>query len=468
MAENRFLISIGINDYEIKPLDYCVKDSEDICNCFTSFCNVDTDDCFNLASESKKPNTNIYDSLLKVIERIKTKFIQGEDSIYFYFSGHGAKAGNSTSLVLHDKGVELQEIFNLLSALKPKFIFCLIDSCYSGVGIEDAVGKSANEFAFSQHLKLAGGYNIICASAEDSPAKEDSKIRNGRLTRLFIDIIQNKLNYFEGILSLSKIYQLVDLAFKNNPSFRQYPFAQTKGLSTYPLAFENEIKEKLYFSSHYIEDIEMHNWADFKNDLSKYCRLNEDIINEFTRLVREILRNSQTWSKATFLRIEIGKDSVSLFDNSGTYFDIFNPSPEIKLNGGGKTAQIFKDSFKDEYSFTSETKEQETFQVFTFNSQSKTIDICTWFLEDLHQLREFQRGNSFEIPGTCEEYTIRIPHGGIDLSSIYVSLEAFIRCSQKSDKKITIVFSDSDRLKSEFIKVLESQKYLGSHKVVII
>lgn len=465
MPEKRFLISIGINDYEIKPLDYCVKDSEDICNCFTLFCNVNK--CFNITSESEKPNANIYESFIKVIKRIETEFIQGNDSIYFYFSGHGAKADKSTSLVFHDRIVELQEIFNLLTALNPKFIFCLIDSCFSGIGIEDEIGKSANEIVFSQHLKLAYGYNIICASAKDSPAKEDENLKNGRLTHLFIDIIKNKVNYSDGILSLSKIYQLVDTAFKNNPLFRQYPFTQTKGLSTYPLAYENDTTDSLYFSSHYIEDIETYDWVEFKNDLSKYCLLKEDIINEFTRLTREILRNSKTWSKATFLRIEISKGNVSLYDNSGTFFDIFNPSAEIKINGGGKTAKIFKESFEDMFSFTYEIKEHETIQTFTFKTINDKVDVCEWFLDDLHELREFQRGKIFVIPESCEEYTIKIPQGGIDLSSVYASLETFIRSSQMSDKTITIIFSNSDRLKNEFIDILNSITYLGPHKVVI-
>jgi hypothetical protein len=51
----------------------------------------------------------------------------------------------------------------------------------------------------------------------------------------------------------------------------------------------------------------------------------DDIINEFTRLMREIIRNSIQWGKANFLKVEISKGRVSLFDNSGSCFDIFNP-----------------------------------------------------------------------------------------------------------------------------------------------
>jgi len=67
MAEKRYLISIGINDYDVKPLDYCVKDSEDICIVFKTFCDVEKDNCFNIISDLTKPNFNVFESVEKVI-----------------------------------------------------------------------------------------------------------------------------------------------------------------------------------------------------------------------------------------------------------------------------------------------------------------------------------------------------------------------------------------------------------------
>lgn len=466
MSEKRYLISVGINDYEINPLDYCVKDSEDICKSMELYCNVEDENSYNIFSSLEKPNTDIFGGVEKSIERIKSKFIGGSDSIFFYFSGHGAQSGNSTALVFHQKVVQLQSLFDLFLELKPKFVFCLVDSCYSGVGIEDGIAKSANELVFSQHLKLASGYNIICASAEDSPAKEDSDLRNGRLTRMFIDVLKNKLNYKDGILSLSKVFQLIDDAFKNNPTFRQFPFAQTKGLSTYPLAFQDEQKAEIYYATHYVDDIENYDWDVFKDDLKRYCSIRNDIANEFTRLIRELLRNSIKWSRASFLKVEVAKNIVNVIDNSGRHFDIFNPPAETILHGGGRTARIFLQSFSEEFKYEFVSNEEETCQIFTFHSLVKE-EPCVLKPKEIGYLWEFQKGKTIEIPEKCNDYLIYVPHGFLDLSTINVFLIAAIESSLKSNKAITIIIDDNDRLKTEFINSLKYYRHLGEHKVVI-
>jgi hypothetical protein len=465
MSEARYLISIGINDYEIQPLDFCVKDSEDITDLMKLYCKVEEKNCFIISSETNKPNHNIYENLIIAFERIRSSFAEGDDSIFFYFSGHGTKAGNSTALVFYDKVIELQELFKLFSTLKPKFIFCLIDSCYSGVGIIDEIGKSSDELLFAQHLRLASGYNIICASASDSPAKEDQDLRNGRLTKLFIDIIRNKINYKDGILSLSKVFQLVDDSFKKKPEFRQFPFAQTKGLSTYPIALEDDLKESIYYSQHYIDEVDTYDWEEFKADLLKYCNIRNEVINEFTRLVREILRNSKTWGKATFCNIEISKNCVSLLDNSGSRFDIFNPPQDTKLRGGGITAARFLASFGNDFTCETRYLKEETIQIFSFKESENNS--CIWNVSITRQLIEFQRGMIISIPDECSDYIIHVPHGYLDLSTISSFLKAVIYSSQKAIKPITIIIDDKDILKQDFIQALEWYKESEPHLVTI-
>lgn len=468
MAENRYLIAVGINDYEIQPLDFCDKDVNDIVHCMIEYCNVKDVNVIEITSTKKKPNGDVWGSFLKSIERIKSTFIQHQDSVFFYFSGHGVKSDKSTAIVTHKEVIQLQEVFNLLAELKPKFIFCLIDSCYSGVGIEDGIAKSSTEFLFEQHLKVGGGYNIICASAQDATAKEDSNAKNGRLTWLFMETIKNKLNYKNGVLSLSKVFQLIDDTFKENPQFKQSPFSQTKGLSTYPIAFLPDVEIAPYFAAHYIDNIEDYDWNNFKNELSEYSSISGELINEFTRLVREILRNSQKWGGATFLKVEIGGSNVSLYDNSGTYFDIFQPKEGVKARGGVTTAKIFMEHFGKLFSYSHEINGKEIIQIFSFKNNSEPQDRCVWRLNDIFELWRFQRGTEFVIPEGCDDYRILIPHGGIDLSTTYAFMEAMIKASISTGKSIIINIDNRDRLKEEFIRQLKYlEKSLGKHYVVI-
>lgn len=468
MAETRYLISVGINDYELNSLDYCVKDLNDLNECLQTFCKVDSLNTYSVMSDFNQPNSNPYDSIIQIFSRIKSQFIEKEDSIFFYFSGHGAKSTNSTTIMLKNKGLEIQELFDMFNSLQPKFIFILIDSCYSGVGILDTISLPKSEVSYNQELMLASGYNIICASAFDAPAKESSDIKNGRLTRLFIDIIQNKINYNNGILNLSKVFQLIDNAFKNYPEFRQFPFSQTKGLSTYPISFIEDNIDKSYYSTHYIDDVEKYNWELFQIDLAQYCNIKTEIIYEFTRLTRELLRNCLMWNKATFVKIEIGNNSVSIIDNSGLYFDIFNPPHGTKIRGGGKTAKVFLENFESEYKFEYFIGNGETIQIFNFNSPLIEEDLCSLDFKGTYELWEFQNARTIDIPLHCKDYKIHIPHGYLDLSTVNIFLKAAILSSQKSNKEIFIIIDDKDRLKHEFVTTLEHFNHLGGHKVQII
>lgn len=468
MAETRYLISVGINDYELNPLNYCVKDLRDLNECMQKFCKVDLLNTFSVISDFDQPNTNPYDSVLTIFSRIQSKFIEKEDSIFFFFSGHGIKSTNSTTILLKNKALEIQELFNLFSSLSPKFIFILIDSCYSGVGVIDSISIPKSEVAFSQELQLASGYNIICASAHDAPAKESSDIENGQLTRLFIDIIQNSLNYNNNILNLSRVFQLIDNGFKNNPEFRQFPFSQTKGLSTYPISFLDDNNDSSYFSTHYIDAVDNYNWDGFMYDLTQYCQIRKEIVFEFTRLTRELIRNCISWSKATFVKIEIGNNIVSIIDNSGSFFDIFNPVQGTLIRGGGRTAEVFRKQFQSEYEFEYIVNHYETIQIFRFNNVSFTKDLCSLEFRDLYEIWEFQNGRTIDIPLQCADYRINIPHGQLDLSTVNVFLKSAILSSQKSNKAIIITIDDNDLLKQDFINSLHYFITLGEHKVSII
>lgn len=56
MAETRYLISVGINDYELNPLNYCVKDLRDLNECMQKFCKVDLLNTFSVISDFDQPN----------------------------------------------------------------------------------------------------------------------------------------------------------------------------------------------------------------------------------------------------------------------------------------------------------------------------------------------------------------------------------------------------------------------------
>jgi hypothetical protein len=89
-------------------------------------------------------------------------------------------------------------------------------------------------------------------------------------------------------------------------------------------------------------------------------------------------------------------------------------------------------------------------------------------VKDIFELWEFQRGRTIEIPDKCEDYSIFIPQGFLDLSTVNVFMKSAILSSQQFDKKITITIDKNDKLKDEFKQQLEYYRELGEHKVIIV
>jgi hypothetical protein len=165
--------------------------------------------------------------------------------------------------------------------------------------------------------------------------------------------------------------------------------------------------------------------------------------------------------------VEISKGCVSIIDNSGNHFDMFNPPSGIQLRGGGKTARVFEQIYHEQYNYTYRIDLNESIQTFTFMN-SLDGSACVWSVKNILQIWEYSRGTPFIIPNDCKEYRVEIPHGAIDLSTVYVFLDSIVSCSQKTDKEVVIKIHDSDKLKGEFIEALaDCTNRKGKNKVRI-
>jgi len=155
----RYSVSVGINDYiDCKDLTFCVKDAEDVAKTLINFCHVDNDNVRIVTSEKRKPNNDTWTTFCETIDSLKNEFQEGEDDIFFYFSGHGIPS-NETTVVFKNKDISITEINNKLEELVPKTKVLIFDSCYSGKGYIES-DKSAQ--FFSQVSKQTTGFYILC------------------------------------------------------------------------------------------------------------------------------------------------------------------------------------------------------------------------------------------------------------------------------------------------------------------
>ncbi|MCF6132502.1 caspase family protein [Flavobacterium wongokense] len=452
----RYAITIGINDYEIKPLSFCAKDASNMAQVFTEFCNVDDGNLRIIKSEKTKPNGNIWETFVKTIEALSNEFQYSNDDIFFYFSGHGIPA-NETTVIFKDKAVTISEIIAELEKLSPKTKILIFDSCYSGIGYPEA-DKSAQFFSLSS--KKSTGYYIISASSADEKAKESIDLQNGRFTYFLISAISDLVSYDEyECLDVNTLFSKVDSFFKSNPHFDQSPFQQVKSIGSYPLA--NSFESNNFYARHDIDDPSDFNWASLLNSFNRYLSTKESVKGEFLRLAREHFDNVASSSKgnSTVRSIEVMKNRITFVDD-GTYFNLFDKNEGVKAGGGIKTAQQFLKDFGDFFSFKSYTDNGLNFYDFYFKELGMN-EICqinvSW--KEVYDLNK----QVLDIPDECDGYTIRFENYVMMRSLIKLSINNFLSEAQRHGKTITLEFNENDRLVKEtesFIREYNAQDWI--------
>ena len=247
--ERRFAILIGINNYKKDPLDYCVKDVEDVKKILIETCKFDKNDIRAIISSDKNAIASIFKMFEKALTSIFSDFKNGEDSIFFYYSGHGKQYSVGTILKFHDDEISLKQILDKINdCLNPKHEFYVIDSCYSGEKIRgDTFTQdeqnifTANKFSFNSE-----SFNILTASRYDQPATEKRKFQNGTLTHYFLKSINCTENYNHlGFLSPDIISNKVIVNVSLEKDFEQIPYSLSKNSGTYPFAFKENLKEAI-------------------------------------------------------------------------------------------------------------------------------------------------------------------------------------------------------------------------------
>ncbi|MBK7669580.1 MAG: caspase family protein [Sphingobacteriaceae bacterium] len=336
----RYSIAVGINDYvDCKNLKFCVKDAKDITDVFTRICSVGEEDWRIIKSDDKEPNSDPWKTFCDTVDKLKIEFTAKEDDLFFYFSGHGIKA-DETTVVFKNKDIRISEIIQKLEELSPKTKLIFFDSCYSGIGAEETQ-KSAQ--LFSSVSKETAGTFIICACAENETAKE-SRNKNGRFTHFMINILRDLKNYNEDqYLDINSLFSKINTFFKLNPDFKQSPFQQIKSIGTYPLA--NCFNQDEFYVRYDIDDPETFDWDILVNSLNTYLKTKEDVLGEFQRYIREHCQNTKSLEKgnAAVQSVEISRNKVVLIDN-GKYFNLFEPNVGSRQGGGIQTAQHFQNT----------------------------------------------------------------------------------------------------------------------------
>jgi len=237
---NLFAILVGVNKYDdtenIRSLVYAVVDVKGIHDILSerkripyrkSYIHLLTDD-----STKKPTRINIYSSLV-----IVRKMAGPEDTILFYFSGHGIEEEGESYLLPSDtninaltySAVPIKDIHNELSKSKAKRQVIILDACHSGARKDKGIGGKSEKFnkEIKDIMASADGRVILSSSDVNESSYEFVDEKHGVYTYFLMKALEGKADSDDdGYITVQEAHKYVFDEVRN--------WAFNKGVSQNP------------------------------------------------------------------------------------------------------------------------------------------------------------------------------------------------------------------------------------------
>lgn len=289
--ERRFAIIIGINDYENSPLNYCVNDAISIKEKLVEKCRFNEEDVFLITSSNEHSNKEIAGKYMESIRSIREKIDSDNDSILFYFAGHGRYRAEKSNIMFHDSEYPIIDIFNDITQLDPKVQIYIIDSCQSGgkVIAREEETRNFDNCHLEKYIQNSSGAMLLYACQTDESAWEDAEKEHGLLTFHFINAIDKEDLYDdEGILTTSRIQEYVSKETSKSSNFTQIPVVENRIAGYYPFAIlkteqQQETKEtNIIYTERDNKCLQMTYHREARLELQEY------LFNNISKIVKEV------------------------------------------------------------------------------------------------------------------------------------------------------------------------------------
>lgn len=236
--EKRYAIIIGINDYQTGPLDYCVNDARSIAEILEKRARFDPVNIHLITSDTSQSTKDITGKLFEAVGAIQNDFQADEDSIFFYFAGHGISDSSNSYLAFHDSRYSIANVFNTLGKLTPKMQFYVIDACESGSKTLTRGLPADKDAEIDELIAASSGALFLYACQSTESALEEDAMQHGVMTHYFLESISTHTLYDEdGILTPGRIQEYVAKKVATHSNFVQVPVIENRVVGYYPFAF---------------------------------------------------------------------------------------------------------------------------------------------------------------------------------------------------------------------------------------
>ena len=196
---NAYAVVIGIENYQQKlpKADFAAHDAEIMEQYLTKALGYQEQNLVVLLNERATKT-----SIEKYVEGWLVDRVEKGDSVFIYFSGHGApnpKTGKAY-LVPYDgdptfveqTGYQLDRLYERLATLPAKEVVVMLDSCFSGAGGRSVIAKGMRPMVLSVEnpLLAKGRTMVLTASAGDQVSSTYDQKSHGLLTYFFLKGLQ--------------------------------------------------------------------------------------------------------------------------------------------------------------------------------------------------------------------------------------------------------------------------------------
>ncbi len=191
-----YAVVIGINNYEKWPsLEFAAADAEAIRYKLeeTGFNHITT--ILNKEATQRRILTELFHELPKKVER--------NDRVLFYFAGHGQTedlpAGGKMGYIIPVDGdtsnysgtaISMEQIRSLSSRIPAKHILYVMDSCYSGLGLNRSAGVSPKISDYLKKISSVRVVQILTAGGKGEQVQE--RAGHGLFTSYFLKALEGK------------------------------------------------------------------------------------------------------------------------------------------------------------------------------------------------------------------------------------------------------------------------------------
>ncbi len=214
-----YAVVIGIESYreQLPKADFGAQDAKTVGAYLTRVMGYPEENVATLVNE-RATRTDIE----KYVESWLPNRVEKDDTVFVYFSGHGApnpKTGDAY-LVPYDgdpafvdrTGYSVKRLYEQLGKLPAKEVVVMLDSCFSGAGGRSVIAPGARPMvlAVENPLLASGKMVVLAASAGDQISSTYKQKGHGLLTYFFLKGLQGEGDQNkDGSIELAELFDYV-------------------------------------------------------------------------------------------------------------------------------------------------------------------------------------------------------------------------------------------------------------------